>query len=87
MPVLVDGWWDVFERHGKYTRLPRETGLPAGAVLWWRRPSPGVGTRTSSRRATGILLLKLSTAPAHEARVRLTKAERYPQQLPRRRQA
>jgi hypothetical protein len=28
-------------------------GLPAaGAVLWWRRPSPGVGTRTSSRRDT-----------------------------------
>jgi hypothetical protein len=32
----------------------RSRGLPAvGAVLWWRRPSPGVGTRTSSRRCHG----------------------------------
>jgi hypothetical protein len=45
-----------------------QSGLPAaGAVLWWRRPSPGVGTRTSSRRDTGIpLVLHHSTAPAHE---------------------
>jgi hypothetical protein len=33
----------------------REAGLrAASAVLWWRRPSPGVGTRTSSRRDMGV---------------------------------
>jgi hypothetical protein len=41
------------------TRLQRKARLPAGAVLWWRRPFPGVGTRTFSRRDTGIATLGL----------------------------
>jgi hypothetical protein len=40
------------------------TALLAGAVLWWRGSSPGVGTRTSSRRDTGIELVS-NRSPQH----------------------
>jgi hypothetical protein len=37
----------------KNMKPDRQNGpLRQAAVLWWRRPSPGVGTRTSSRRHT-----------------------------------
>jgi hypothetical protein len=49
----------------------------------------GVGTRTSSSRATGTNGCRgdYSTAPAHEKSCRVTQSEMYPQQLPRRQHA
>jgi hypothetical protein len=56
----------------------------AGAVLWWRRPSSGVGTRTSSRRDTGTIIeLPCPTAlhPQISIRVRSPKT-RYAHNSP-----